>query len=179
MRTFPPDGYNDGVVSLRRWTDEDIPFITEYCQDPDIQRWTIVPSPYTEADAKEFIEGVSVSEDHASLAICDMASGDPMGSVGITVWDDVGVGGIGYLMAPAYRGKGFAPLAVRLLAKWAIEDLGLARVQIHADEHNDSSRRVAEKAGFTFEGVMRSYREVKGRRIDAAMYSLLPGDRVS
>lgn len=176
MRRFPPDGLTDGVVTLRRWTDDDVDYIYRTCQDPDIQRWTVVPSPYTEDDAREYVSHLSVSDDHVSMAVCD-ASGEPVGSVGITVAEDLGVGSIGYWVDPTARGKGVAAGATRLLADWALDELELSRIDIHADEHNASSRRVAEKAGFHFEGVLRSYREIKGRRIDAAMYSLLPGDR--
>jgi Acetyltransferase (GNAT) domain len=45
----------DGVVALRPRTEDDIPAITEACQDPEIARWTPVPSPYTEDDPREFL----------------------------------------------------------------------------------------------------------------------------
>ena len=176
MRSFPPDGLTDGVVSLRRWTLDDVQFIYEYCQDPEIQRWTLVPSPYTEQDAREYIEGKSIADNHISMAVCDGSSGAPAGSVGITVDEKLGVGSIGYVMAPAARGAGYAPAAVRLIAEWACDEFDLGRIEIYADERNDASRRVAEKAGFTFEGILRSYRAIKGERMDAAMYSLLPSE---
>ena len=68
--------------------------------------------------------------------------------------------------------------AVALLARWALTEGGLARVQLRADVENVASRRVAEKAGFKLEGILRSARwnSRLGRRVDWAMYSLLPGD---
>jgi RimJ/RimL family protein N-acetyltransferase len=76
------------------------------------------------------------------------------------------------------RGRGIASRAVRLAARWALEDCGVARLQLRADVRNEPSQRVAEKAGFTREGVLRSsrYSARQGRRVDFAMYSLLPGE---
>ena len=176
MRAFPPDGLTDGVVTLRRWTEDDIDYIYRTCQDPGIQRWTVVPSPYTEQDARDYVAHLSVSDDHVSMAVCRV-SGAPVGSVGITVSDDLGVGSIGYWVDPAARGTGVAAAATRLLADWALDELELPRVEIYADDSNGPSRRVAEKAGFKFEGILRSYRDIKGARINAAMYSLIPEDR--
>ena len=56
------------------------------------------------------------------------------------------------------------------------EQLGLGRVEILAATGNRASQRVAERAGFTREGVLRSYTDNKGERLDMIAYSLLPGD---
>ena len=48
----PPDPpLDDGTVALRLITVTDIPDLVTACQDPDIARWTTVPSPYSEAEA--------------------------------------------------------------------------------------------------------------------------------
>jgi RimJ/RimL family protein N-acetyltransferase len=67
--------------------------------------------------------------------------------------------------------------ALRLIVAWALAE-GAARVQLRAAVGNDASRRVAEKAGFRLEGVLRSsyWNPRLGRRVDWAMYSLLPGE---
>ena len=68
-----------------------------------------------------------------------------------------------------------ATLALELIARFAFTELGAARVQLRTEPDNVASQRVAEKAGFTREGVLRSLLEFKGRRRDAVMFSLLPG----
>jgi hypothetical protein len=65
------------------------------------------------------------------------------------------------------------PGDVTLLAPWALRTLGLARVTLDIDVDNAASQRVAERAGFTRVGVLRSAIEVKGRRWTVAVYSLL------
>jgi RimJ/RimL family protein N-acetyltransferase len=83
---------------------------------------------------------------------------------------------VGYWLAPHARGRGIATRAVRLLARWALDDLGLARLQITCGPDNLASQRVAERAGFTREGVLRSHYPFKGSRRDTVVFSLLPGD---
>ena len=66
--------------------------------------------------------------------------------------------------------------AVRLLAAWALREWGLARLQLATRVDDAASQAAAEQAGFRREGVLRSWSEVDGRRIDVVMFALLPGD---
>lgn len=83
---------------------------------------------------------------------------------------------VGYWVKREARGRGVATRALRLLSRWAFDELGARRVQLIAQPENLASQRVAEKAGFQREGLLRAYAELKGRRPDFHMYSLLPGD---
>jgi RimJ/RimL family protein N-acetyltransferase len=75
------------------------------------------------------------------------------------------------------RGKGRATRAVRLIASWALPEMRLGRLQLHTDPENVASQRVAERAGFTREGVLRGYNGRRhGTRADAVVYSLVPQD---
>jgi RimJ/RimL family protein N-acetyltransferase len=88
---------------------------------------------------------------------------------------DQGVADVGYWLAPEARGRGLCTRAVRLVSRWVLEDCGAERLQLRADELNPASRKVAENAGFTQEGILRSSRfnRRQGRRVDFVMYSLL------
>ena len=89
----------------------------------------------------------------------------------------LGAGHIGYWMAANARGRGLATAALRTLSRWAIEELGLGRVELATDPENLASQRVAEKAGFQREGVLRSMLPTReGPRRDGVMFSLLPGE---
>jgi RimJ/RimL family protein N-acetyltransferase len=84
---------------------------------------------------------------------------------------------VGYWCLRSERGQGIVPRAVRLLARFAFEELELGRVELITDPDNASSQRVAAKAGFTREGVLRSHLlHPDGRRRDSVMFSLLPGE---
>jgi RimJ/RimL family protein N-acetyltransferase len=86
------------------------------------------------------------------------------------------VGELAYVVAPAARGRGLAGEAVRVLSEWAFEELGLARLELRIEPANTASHRVAEKAGFQREGLLRSAFVLRGRRTDVFLYSRLPTD---
>jgi RimJ/RimL family protein N-acetyltransferase len=177
---LPAPELTDGAIRLREPAASDVPAITAACQDPLIQRFTYVPVPYAEADARGFVAGLPAAREAGeglALAISPIDGDAFLGMIGIQrlQWDHR-TGDIGYWIAPQARSRGVATAAVRLLSRWALPELGLARLQLDADVDNVASQRVAERAGFVREGVLRSVVEVKGRRWTQVMHSLLPED---
>ncbi len=83
---------------------------------------------------------------------------------------------LAYWTAPEARNRGVATAAVRLMATYAFEQDDLVRVEILAAVDNVASQRVAQRAGFVHEGVLRSYRNIAGEQTDLVMYSLLRSD---
>jgi RimJ/RimL family protein N-acetyltransferase len=177
MELHPPDPpLGDELVELRPWLDRDVPAIVAACNDAETARWTTVPSPYTEADARAWLDRCASawSEGAAPLAVVERATGDV--AAAITLWLHGRVGELGYWAAPEYRGRGYVPRAVTLVCRWAFDELGLPRMQLGTFPGNTSSERVAEKCGFTREGLLRAWLEQRGVRRDVTMWSLLPGD---
>ena len=177
---FPVDGLTDGVIRLRLPADQDIPSIVRACQDRSIQRYTAVPEPYGADEARSHIarsagglaEGLSLN-----VATVDADSGEWLGNAGIRRHAiDGGRWNIGYLVAPWARGRGLAERSVRLLCRFAFDELGAERIEITAEPENGPSIRVAELAGFEREGLLRAYLLVKGVRRDAVMFALLRSD---
>ena len=170
----------DGEVALRAWRSADAAPMAALLNDPEIARWTRVPSPYTDHHAEEFLRLMEVARragEELALAVTDPESDELLGSMSlrITSWDDLR-GEIGYLVFAAARGRGVAPRAVRLLTRLAFDEIGLCRVGILTAVENVASQRVAEKAGFQREGVLRSYGAVKEGRHDMISWSLLPDE---
>jgi RimJ/RimL family protein N-acetyltransferase len=154
----------DGVISLRRITLADAPAIAEACADPEIPRWTFMPEGLTVPQARDWIER-------------DVATNQFAGQVGIGHLDwEQQVGEIFYWLAAGARGRSFANRATKLVAQWAFVVLNVARIEITVDPANLASQRVAVAAGFTREGVLRSYQRFKDGRMDAVMYSRLADD---
>jgi [ribosomal protein S5]-alanine N-acetyltransferase len=87
-----------------------------------------------------------------------------------------GICDIGYWLLPEGRGRGLAARATRLVAEWALTLPGVARVELWTEPENVASQRVAERAGFHREGVLRAYGQREGRRVDAVFYSLITDD---
>ena len=85
-----------------------------------------------------------------------------------------------YFLRASVRGRGLATRAVLLAADWGFRERGLARVFLRVNPENASSVALAERAGFTYEGIERSSAaSPDGRRFDSRVYSLLPAERVS
>jgi RimJ/RimL family protein N-acetyltransferase len=182
MAIRPPNPpLSDGVVALRPWGERgDVAAITSACNDRAIAEFLdMIPSPYTEDDARWYIQQCREGWAEGTVtnfAITDAAGGDVIGSIGVRWLEpDQGVAEVGYWVASGARGRGVCTRALRLVSRWLIVDHGIERLQLRADEQNPASRRVAEKAGFSEEGVLRSSRfnPRLGRRVDFVMYSLL------
>jgi RimJ/RimL family protein N-acetyltransferase len=168
----------DGVV-LRPLRDDDIPAIVEACQDPDMVRWTTVPQPYGEQHARDFVHlhaGKGWAEDtRAVFAIADPDTDAYLGAIDFTLRPDE-TAEVGYHVAPWARGRGVGAGALRLACRWALEVLGLARIEWQAEVGNDASRRMAESVGFVVEGTCRRRLVHRGKRVDGWIGSLLPGE---
>ena len=170
-------------MTLRPWREDDVEALVA-CLDgeEEIARWLdAVPQPYREAEARAWVEQASSSWDEgasAPFAVADATTGDLLGSVGFSWVGDQHVGEIGYWMRRDARGRGLTTRAVRLASQWALRALGCERLQLRADEQNVPSQRVAEKVGFTREGVLRSvhFNARQNRRVDFVMFSLLPAE---
>jgi RimJ/RimL family protein N-acetyltransferase len=85
-------------------------------------------------------------------------------------------GEIGYAVIGEARGRGIAGRALRLITGWALDGLGLERVELRIDLDNEASIRVAERAGYHRDGVLRSLHFKEDLRADLAIYSLLAAD---
>ncbi|WP_203988725.1 GNAT family N-acetyltransferase [Sphaerisporangium rufum] len=92
-----------------------------------------------------------------------------------TVWG-AGTSEVGYGVHPAHRGRGLAPEAVTGLAEWALTEGGLRRIELRANLDNTASLRVAEKAGFTREGVLRGGGFEHDGPHDLVIFGLLAAD---
>ena len=176
---LPDPPLTDGELVLREWRLADVPALTRACQDPEIPRWTVVPSPYLERHARDFIAGCAgdrAAGRELALAIVDRED-RLLGAIGVGRfdWDD-GKAEIGYWIAREARRRAVGVRAVRLLARWALTELGLERIELLANPENVASQRLAERAGFTREGTLRRYRRRRGEREDLVMFSLLAED---
>ena len=167
----------DEWLVLRPWREDDAPTVYEACQDPEILHWApVIPRPYTEEDALAFVTGKLDRGPHQYAIEED---GRPVGSIGVRVNEQTRTGHIGYWCAREARGRGVMTRALRLLCRYAFEDLALERLELFTDPDNLASQRVAAKAGFQREGILRSHLlHPDGRRRDSVMFSLLPGELI-
>lgn len=170
-----------GRLQLRPYGRADVPRLVEACQDPETIRYTNLPSPYTTLDAEDMLVGlrrVWAEETGAHFGVFDATDGDLLGDVALVRLDlPRGNAEIGFWTAPWARGLGVATRATQAVARWTFAELAVGRLEWLADVDNVASRRVAERAGFTLEGVLRDrIRRRDGSRANARIASLLPRD---
>ena len=180
---FPDPPLTDGVIALRRWTRDDIGFVVEACQDPEVSRYSpAIPFPYTKADAVGWLENqepTRLAGKGVDFAVTHAATGELFGAIGLNNVSEMQMSATtGYWLARQARGHGYISRALWILARWAFDDLQLARLELTADPENVASQRVAERCGFRKEGHLRSDIVVhhSGERRDSLVYGLLPGE---
>jgi RimJ/RimL family protein N-acetyltransferase len=160
-------------LTLRPFDVLDAEMIERVRTDVAINRWmSLLPRP-----ADQFLDWAEEGRRNRSIlffAICE-DDGPPLGGVAASADDDFRAG-LGYWLLPEGRGRGLATRALRRLSVHLLEETACKRCELWVDVENTASRRVAERAGFRFEGVLRSYAVVHQQRVDAAFYSLLPAD---
>ncbi|EFF91357.1 acetyltransferase [Streptomyces sp. e14] len=172
-------------------------------QDPDIQRWTTVPSPYLYEHARGFVErqvpdgwadgsmctfGLFLRHEdlrhgdlphgeppHEDLPHGDLPHGELTGMLGVTM-RSLGTAEIGFWAVKEHRGNGYVAEAAGAVARWAFTRLGVDRLEWRAEVGNRASRAVAERVGFTVEGTLRAALNNKGVLRDCWVGSLLPSD---
>jgi RimJ/RimL family protein N-acetyltransferase len=160
-------------VVLRPWRESDAQAVHAACQDEEILRWIPqIPRPYTLDDAHAYVDGAATNP--LEFAVMER-DGALVGSVGMSA-PDRAISHAGYWVAREARGRGLATDALRTLCHHGFLDHGLDRIDLVTDVDNRASQRVAEKAGFQREGVLRSYLTYADGRGDAILFSLLPGE---
>lgn len=180
---------SDDIVILRPWSRDFAGFMAETSADPAIRRYNSPldrlghpTPPLSVVDAEAVIQKFALNwrafaengtPSGVAFAIIDARSGELAGCCGVDDWSKADVAQIGYWLAPGARRRGFATRAVILLTRWLF-DLGAARVFLTIVAGNDASVAVARRAGFVFEGTMRSHGVWQGRRSDVMWFAALP-----
>jgi RimJ/RimL family protein N-acetyltransferase len=170
-----------GEIKLRALEERDIDLITTTSNDPETVRWTTIPHPYRREHAEQFVRDYATGNwlrgAGALFAIGDPADDAYAGLMELRLHPTrAALADVGFVVPPHARGQGFAPAALAAICAWGFTALGLARIGWWANVGNEASRRVAEKAGFTFEGTSRGFLDHRGERIDAWTGALLASD---
>jgi len=156
-QTFAEDLRADGVLATERLVLRaprltDVKAIATLANDLRISAMTTrIPHPYSAADAEEFISRVHVDGD--LVFAITLARGPLLGLCGIERPPGE-TPEIGYWLGVPYWGKGYATEAVRAVVAHAFGDTELDALEAGARVSNPASRRVLEKCGFAWTGVI-------------------------
>lgn len=164
----------DARIVLRPPEKADLPLVRAASDDPYIPQITSIPSPFTEEAGREWLarQRRQCEEGEWAFVVCEAGSAEPVGFTGIGRLRDPSVAQTGYWVLAHARRRGIASATLRLVLRFAFDELELARVQALIEPWNEASIRIAERNGMRREGLLRGY--YRGR--DVYMYAILAGD---
>lgn len=168
----------DGPTRLRTPVDGDAPAIAAAVRESIEQLEPWMPwasAEYDTANALDWVRGLVDPSEHR-FVIVDSDDG-VLGACGINRIDTLNrTANLGYWLRAGATGVGHATRATRLVASHGLALDEVELVVIEMSTRNDASRRVAERAGATYEGVLRSRLVLRGERHDVHVFSLVRGD---
>ena len=134
-----------------------------------------LPYPYTEQDGKEFISAMLAANENDTFAFAITVNGKVIGSIGAFRQTNIHnkTAELGYYIAEEYWGKGIMTEAVKQLCDYVFSHTDIIRIYAETFAYNIGSCRVLEKAGFQYEGTLRSNALKNGNVLDMKMYSKL------
>ena len=134
--------------------------------------------PYTEQDGKEFISAMLAANENDTFAFAITVNGKVIGSIGAFRQGNIHrqTAELGSYIAEEYWGKGIMTEAVKQLCDYVFSNTDIIRIYAEPFAYNIGSCRVLEKAGFQYEGTLRSNALKNGNVFDMKMYSKLKTD---
>jgi Acetyltransferases, including N-acetylases of ribosomal proteins len=162
---------------LREYTPDDWPAVLAYASDPEVLRYRAA-APATEADVKASLARLQEQRraqprSRFELAVALQGSGAVIGWLPILLGREFEDAEIGWTLARAHWGRGYATEAARAGLAFAFETLGLHRVWARCQPENVASWRVMEKLGMRREGHFVRCQRIRDRWVDNYFYAIL------
>lgn len=134
-----------------------------------------LPYPYTRSDAEDFINAMLSADKNNTFAFAICCDGKAVGSISVFRQSNIHcrTAELGYYVSEKYWGKGIATQAVKLICGHIFAHTDILRIFAEPFAYNKASCRVLEKAGFEYEGTLRSNAVKCGKVVDMKMYSLI------
>jgi RimJ/RimL family protein N-acetyltransferase len=174
-------GHNAGVSELRLepMAETHLDDLEQLLDDPDVLRFTRLPDPPVPGYSVQWYDRFEAAREKGTAeAFAAVApDGEFLGwALAPRIDAEAREMELGYLVAPAARNRGVATELLRQLTAWAFDKGGALRVSLVIDVANVASQRVAARAGYTLEGVLRDTYVKPGLRADVQIWSRLPTD---
>ena len=154
-------------LTLRGMRVSDAPDMYEYARRPSVTEYLTWEPHASVEETREYLTYVGQryrTGDFYDWSVVDKESGRMIGTCGFTSFNcPADSAEIGYVLNPAYQGRGLATEAVRRVLRFGFEELNLHRIEAHFMEGNDASRRLMERVGMTFEGYARESMKINGK----------------
>ena len=156
-----------GRLVLRGMRVSDAADMYEYACRPSVTEY-LTWDPHTSlTETRDYLTYVGQryrTGDFYDWSVVDKESGRMIGTCGFTSFNcPADSAEIGYVLNPAFQGRGLATEAVRRVLRFGFEELELHRIEAHFIEGNDASRRLMERVDMSFEGYARESMKIKGK----------------
>ena len=178
--TAPDPPLADEALRLEPLAQAHAADFVELIKDSDVKRFTLVPGGADGAFVRDWLgryEAGWLDGSRAGFCVRGVTDDAFLGFAAIVQLDlEKREGEIGYMIAPAARGRGVSARAIELLTRWGFDELGLERLELRIDVMNIASERVAERAGYRRDGVLRNVHFKEGLRSDTGVWSRLRTD---
>ena len=162
-------------VTLRTIEEDDIEFMCDTINDPDVRKGLLTAFPINAEQEREYFEERISNQEDIHLAICH--DDEITGTVGLHDLNQrLGHCEIGIWLAPDHHGRGYGTAASRLLTDFAFRELRMHRVQARVLATNEASARIWQKLGFGEEGVHRDEAFKDGEYVDVRYFGVLEGE---
>jgi len=159
-------------LTLRSFVESDIPELTQLIDDRRVAATTLrIPHPYTQRDAKEFIN--EIQHIGANFAIVIRDPNRLCGGIGLLIKEPHQHAELGYWIGVPYWGNGYATEAGRAVLAYGFEQLRLHRIFASHFKQNLASAKVLAKLGMRHEGCLREHILKWNQFIDLEMYGIL------
>lgn len=147
----------------------------ELSTDPYVPQLGSLPAHASWDEALAWVErqqGRYAERAGFSFTIADLSTGEAVGHCGLWIKElSDGRATAGYAVVPSARGRGLASDALRALTAFGWTVPGLFRIALYIEPWNAGSVRTAERAGYAYEGILRSHQEIAGQRRDMLLYA--------
>ena len=154
-------------LTLRGMRVSDAPDMYEYARRPSVTEYLTWEPHASVEETRQYLTYVGQryrTGDFYDWSVVDKESGHMIGTCGFTSFNcPADSAEIGYVLNPAYQGRGLGTEAVRRVLEFGFEELNLHRIEAHFIQGNDASRRLMERVGMTFEGFARESMKIKGK----------------
>jgi ribosomal-protein-alanine N-acetyltransferase len=162
---------------LRPLSVDDAADVFAYASDPEVSRYTAWESHMTLDDSKAFLATVAdlyTTRQVAPWGVEHRADRKLIGTCGFANWNvKHRRAEIAYALSRRCWNRGYTTEAVRAVLDFGYRVMGVNRIEARCDVLNVASARVMEKAGMTFEGILRQHMLVKNAYVDLKLYSIL------
>ncbi|MFB6133907.1 MAG: GNAT family N-acetyltransferase [Halanaeroarchaeum sp.] len=162
-------------VDLHTIESEDIPFLQEMINDPEVRRYLTRNEPLTMEQEREWFEEHVSSDEGVTLLV--VTDDGPAGTVGMQEIPQMqGSAEVGISLATAHWGQGYGTAASRLLTEYAFRERRLHRLVVQVYDPNEGSKRIWEKLGYRHESVHEEAAYVDGAYVDLHRYAVLESE---